>query len=363
MFSGGSKTLTCVSSVMVENPLGLILQAELERHIDEHRILGAVAVVSVPGKGRFQLAAGFEDQLKIRRIKPAARFLIYSITKIFIGTAVVRLAQQKCLALDDQLSSWFPEIDVASGITIRQLLTHTSGFPDYGALSNYQRAVDEGPQAPWSFHEFLQQTCPNGLAFEPGQGWAYSNIGYMFLAKIIERVTRSSLSHALQTAILTPLQLSATSLVATPDDLKALTPGYSNTKGGDRMRDVREWYHPGWVAHGVLASTADEVNQFLEALFAGRLLDAEYLTEMLNTVPVPGHPPTVQSGYGLGIASETHVAFGTHYGHEGSGPGFRLIASHAPKVVGTTITVFCNNDQCSSRTISDSLMHTVCQSV
>lgn len=348
---------------MAESPLALTLQAQLERQVDDQHLPGAVAVVTVPGKGRIALTAGFEDLPKTRRMKTNARFLIYSITKIFIGVVVLRLGQKKYLTLDDQLSSWCPEIDIASTITVRQLLNHTSGLPDYGSLVTYQQAVEAELREPWSFDEFLKQTCERGLAFEPGTGGRYSNIGYMLLTRIIERATRKSLGHVLKAEVLTPLQLSATLLVSTPDDLKALVPGYNKAKGKDEMRDVREWYHPGWVAHGVIASTADEVNRFLEALFEGQLLDPQHLSEMLHMVPIPDSPPTVHAGYGLGIACETNAVFGTHYGHEGSGPGYRVIASHAPKLGGTTITVFCNRDECNPRTIADALLLTVFQSL
>ncbi|MCI0562497.1 MAG: beta-lactamase family protein, partial [Nitrososphaera sp.] len=150
-----------------DHPLSL-LQNQLEREIEDQAILGAVAAVSAPHIGQFTLAAGFEDAAKTRSINTDARFLVYSITKTFIGVVTLRLVQQKVLALDDRLSSWFSEINFASAITVRQLLNHTAGLPDYGSLPSYQKAVKRISSVPWSFSEFLKHTCGHGLAFLPG---------------------------------------------------------------------------------------------------------------------------------------------------------------------------------------------------
>ena len=348
---------------MGDDSLGVSLQAELERNIEDQHIPGAAAVVSIAGKGRFPLGAGFEDLPKTRRIRSNARFLIYSITKTFIGVTILRLVQQNLLTLDDRLSAWCPEINIGSAITIRHLLNHSSGLPDYGCLTTYQNAVLQESIEPWSFDEFMTQTCKRGLAFEPGTSGGYSNIGYMLLTRIIERAACKTFRLALDAEILIPLQLSSTSLISSPEDFQTVTPGYSDTNGKGQLRDVREWYHPGWVAHGVIASTTDDVNRFLEALFDGLLLDSQPLSDMLSMVPIHGRPPISRAAYGLGIASETDALLGTHYGHEGSGPGYRVIASHLPELQSTTIAVFCNKDDCNPRTISDALARTVAQSL
>jgi D-alanyl-D-alanine carboxypeptidase len=343
--------------------LGLSLQAQFERHIDEQHIGGAAAAVTVPGRATYRLSAGFQDLAATRRTSPDGCFLIYSITKIYLAVTVLRLAQQRKLALDDPLSTWCTDIDVPATITVRQLLNHTSGLPDYGSPASYQQAVEGEPQEPWSFDEFLRQTWKGNLAFDPGTGWLYSNIGYMLLGRIIERAGCNSLAHVLTTEILVPLQLDATLLVSERGQLQTLVPGYSKTHGKNDIRDIREWYHPGWVSHGVLASTASDVNRFLDALFTGRLLDHYHLSEMLRTTPLPGLPPALQAEYGLGIACETDTEFGRHYGHDGSGPGYRVVTSHAPQLHNTTITVLCNTDVCNPRGISDSLMRMVLQTL
>src|SRR5438874_1429727 len=81
-------------------------------------------------------------------------FLAYSITKTFTATLVLLLREEGRLSLDDGLSRWFPRIPQADRITLRQLLNHTAGVPDYGALRSYHEAVRSSPSTPWSFERF-----------------------------------------------------------------------------------------------------------------------------------------------------------------------------------------------------------------
>src|SRR5206468_2267838 len=108
----------------------------------------------------------------------------YSITKTFTATLVLLLREEGRLSLDDPLSRWFPRIPQADRITLRQLLNHTAGVPDYGALRSYHEAVRSSPSTPWSFERFAAETFDRGLQFEPGSSWAYSNPGYMLLKRI-----------------------------------------------------------------------------------------------------------------------------------------------------------------------------------
>src|SRR5262249_26493047 len=158
--------------------------------------------------------------------------------------------------------------------------------------------------------------------------------------RIIEVATSRSLAEAIYFEITDPLQLTDTAVVQTSEDFQALTPGYSrylNPSGA--ATDVRKWYHPGWVAHGFLTSSAADVSRFLHNLFDGDLLDAGYLTHMLQLVPVPGHSLTEQAGYGLGIAGKTDPTFGSHFGHEGSGPGYQVTVSHVPVLCDRSTTI------------------------
>ena len=344
---------------MWDQSLTFLLQQTLEDHIHRQHVLGAVVAVTGQDGGPVVFAAGFEDLHRTHPMRAENRFPIWSISKTFLAVVVLRLAQRKVLTLEDRLDLWLPEIGIARSATIRQLLNHTSGLPDYGALPLYGQAIRDR-RDPWSFGQFIEQTCTSDAVADPGQGWRYSNIGYMVLRRIIEIATGQCLAAIIQSEITGPMQLTKSVVVQRSEDFKSLTPGYSRfLDPTGPATDVREWYDPGWVAQGFLASSAAEVTRFLHRLFAGELLDAGHLAQMLQLVPVPGRAPTETVGYGLGIAGETDPMFGPYFGHEGSGPGYQVIVSHVPALCdrSATIAVFCNGDESQSRKISDALLH------
>jgi D-alanyl-D-alanine carboxypeptidase len=344
---------------MSDHVLTSLLQAALEDHMYRQHVPGAVVALVRPHSGPVVLAAGFEDLHRTQPMRTESRFPIWSISKTFLAVVVLRLAQRKMLTLEDRLDRWLPEIELAGSATIRQLLNHTSGLPDYGALPRYAQAIRERHD-PWSFGQFIEHTCTKDVVSDPGEGWRYSNIGYMVLCRIIEVATGQSLAAVIQSEITGPLQLTKSAVVQRSEDFKSLTPGYSRfLDPTGAATDAREWYHPGWVAHGFLASSAAEVAHFLHSLFAGELLDACHLTQMLQLVPVPDRSFTEPVGYGLGIAGETDPTFGPYFGHEGSGPGYQGIVTHVPVLCdrSTTIAVLCNGDESHPRKISDALLH------
>jgi hypothetical protein len=132
------------------------------------------------------------------------------------------------------------------------------------------------------------ETIDRGLLFEPGQGWAYSNPGYMFLKRVAEESAGVPYRALVAERIARPLGLRRTFVAESIDDLAALAPGRSCALSADgASRDVREYYHPGWVSHGVVASTASDLVRFLDGLFRGELLSRRSLAQMTELVDVP----------------------------------------------------------------------------
>lgn len=259
-------------------------------------------------------------------------FLAYSITKTFHATCVLLLADAARLSLDDRLARWFPAIDRAQRISLRQLLNHRSGIPDYGALPQYHEAVRASPREPWGFERYASETFDRGLAFEPGTSFRYSNPGYMLLRNIVENVSGCSYRELLKERIFRPLELTRSFVPETLDDLRDLAPAPSTSLATDgSVRDTRLHYHPGWVAHGVVASTPSEIARFFAALFAGRVLSPASLAAMTELVPVPAHlaPGTRgQPSYGLGLMGDPTTPHGPSWGHAGGGPGYQAAVQH-----------------------------------
>jgi D-alanyl-D-alanine carboxypeptidase len=287
--------------------------------------------------GGLALVAG-DGAICARAWRPAAQdepaFLAYSVTKAVIAALALGLQEEGSLSLDDPVGRYVAAFAERSDVTLRRLLQHTAGVPDYGGLPEYHAAVRAAPGEPWDDEAFAARTWRRGLLFEPGAGFAYSNPGYLLVRRALERVAGASLAELVAERIARPLGLSRTRVVETTADLRALAPGPSRAlTARGAVRDVRDAYHPGWVSHGVVASTASELAQLLHALLAGRLTGAASLRELTALVPVPpdaARAPWREPSYGLGLMADPASPIGLLLGHNGEGPGHGASAFCAP---------------------------------
>jgi D-alanyl-D-alanine carboxypeptidase len=266
-------------------------------------------------------------------LSPDSIFPVYSITKTLTAICVLRLVEAGSLHLDVPIHDWLPDVELPAAVTLTHLLRHTSGLRDYGPLPEYHQAVRLHPDRPWTRKEFLGAVLPKGLLFAPGGGWAYSNIGYMLIVDILERVAGRTFAQVLAQFVTQPLLLQRTSVLETIEDLLACVPGFGSevTEDGSLV-DVRGRYHPGWCGPRVVSSTPADITQVFDALFSGQLLAAETLRRMLTLVPLPGlrEPPMVIDG-GMGLFSNAASRYGRNYGHGGGGPGYDLTADIYPE--------------------------------
>jgi D-alanyl-D-alanine carboxypeptidase len=310
---------------------------------------GISAAVLLDGEPLFISAAGFRDIEKTIPLEPIDKFYIYSTTKSLIATVILRMTEAGHVQLDAPVQVYLPQLGLEKQVTLRQLLNHTGGVPDYGSLPAYFEALKADPKHPWDSNRFRAETLSNGLIFEPGQGWAYSNIGYLLLRQVIERVLDTTLRTAFNEHIFVPLGLSESFVAKNLTDAHALTPGYSTIFSSDNnMEDVRAVYHPGWVSHGVVIAAASDLASINDAIFSSRLLGPESRAAMLEAIPVQvKHPLFQQPGYGLGVMIDMASQFGILAGHGGGGPGYSAGVVHLPDVHGRRITAaaLANCDQ------------------
>ncbi len=326
------------------------------RTLTEETARPRLAAAGVPGAaialcldGRFiTLGVGSADLGGTAPIPADAAFYLYSITKLFVAAAALRLADEGRLDLDAPLGDVLPVVGYAADVPIRRLLDHTGGLPDYGGMPEYHAAVRTDPGSPWSAEAFLGRTLPRGPLFAPGDGWAYSNIGFLLARLAVERAAGEPLRGVLDRFFFAPLGLRATRVVDTLADAHGLTPGYSeDLDGPGTVADVTARYHPGWVSHGVVRSNAAETARLLDALAGGDLLSPASRAAMAKAVVVPGdHPPFIRAGYGLGAMIDLASPFGRVLGHAGGGPGYATAAFNVLDVAGRrlTVAVLANRD-------------------
>lgn len=232
----------------------------------------------------------------------AALFPWWSITKAVLAAAALRLVDEGRLTLDAPFKD--------RRYTLRHLLQHTAGVNTYGGPS-YHGAVAAGDPV-WPVDDLLARLNADTLLFEPGDGWSYSNVGYLFVRQLIEETTGTHIDAALRKLVLAPIGLQHTRITTAPDDLDLTQ--WGNAKG----------YDPGWVYHGLLIGPPSDAVFFLRQLFAGGFLSAEAAQAMRQVrvlgAEVPGRP-WQKTGYGLGLMIGEMAVGGRVYGHSGGGPG------------------------------------------
>jgi len=241
----------------------------------------------------------------------------WSFTKLVIATAALKLVELKSLDLDRSLRG--------RAFTLRQLLQHEAGLPDYGWLESYHSAVAQGDE-PWSADEIISRTFEAHPAWQPATRWAYSNIGYYYVGELIAETAGQSLGEALETLALSPAGVSRPRLAASKADLDKVN-----------MGDCRE-YDPRWVLHGLLVGPIEEAARFLQNLLLGTVLSQLILAEMLKARLLPQfrnglweHP-----AYGLGLMGAWDGPK-SPCGHSGEGPGSGIAVYG--KVTGSAVSV------------------------
>ncbi|MGL4609689.1 MAG: serine hydrolase domain-containing protein [Trueperaceae bacterium] len=324
---------------------------ELKRHfiqyVEKESVPGMSIAIRSNGQGVFEMSWGVKDRKTKIPLENNARFYIYSVTKVLIAVLALRLVEEGLLKLTTPLQEIIENLPLQTPVTLKQLLNHTAGIPDYSHNSDaYLNAVKASSQTAWTGEEFLQHTLPQGLDFTPGGGWAYSNIGYLLARMMIEKTSGQSLRDLLTNYIIKPLNLKNTFVAETLEDARSLTPGYSRLLSvTGELEDITQLYHPGWVSHGVVVSTATELAYLFEQLFLGELLRAPSLEAIKEAVSVPGnHPLFGKTAYGLGLMIDLQPTLSPVFGHGGEGPGYSTAAFHFSDLAGeaVTITVLAN---------------------
>ena len=314
-------------------PPGAPSDAQLQRLVDDWRERAGVPAVTVavtgPDRRRFVAASGSAERGGGVPATVDSRFRVASITKPFVATVVLQLVEEGRLRLDDPLTKYLPGVAHGSGVTIRQLLNHTSGVPDVGRAAGFKRVLVDR-QHRWSTDEALALVGGARRDFAPGTDYSYSNTGYLLLGEVIERVTGSTWAVQVRRRILDPLHLRHT-YVSGAETGEAVLPGYfdADQDGHEEKVDPgRPWPALETLegAAGAVVSTAGDLASFGEALFGGRLLRPDTLRQMVTEGPYRMRT----AGYGLGVEVLRPDYRLTLWGHGGSTVGFRSVLLYVP---------------------------------
>ena len=264
---------------------------------------------------------------------------IGSNTKTFVAVVVMQMVQEGKVGLDEPIETYLPGLIKGEGIdaskiTVRQLLQHTSGLPEYTdtvpGRSDIFQIKDHYAQP----RDLLDTALSKPAAFEPGTQWAYTNTNYVVLGMLIERVSQRPVGEQIDQRIIKKLGLSHTYFPAPGDrSIKGTHPQGYHLSAEGKLEDITEmdpaW---GWAA-GAMVSTPSELNTFFQAVFDGRLLTQASIDEMKKGVDT-GSGGMV---YGLGLFGTPLSCGGTSWGHGGGIFGYETHNAVGPD--GTAVTV------------------------
>lgn len=258
---------------------------------------GADVLVAKDGKILFEKSYGLADVERGIPITAETVFNLASITKPFTAAAILKLQEERRLSLDDTLSKYIPDYPRGNEITIRHLLTHTSGIPDkLGGTATLATATYPANR---DYLIALFKYLP--LDFDPGAQYAYSNSGYYLLGYIIEKVSGQSYADYLRDAFFKPLGMNHTGIYQPGESGKAMPYLYRDNKleGLQKTQAV----HPTRIGgNGALDSTAEDLYRWAEGYFNARILSERTIQAAL-TPSVHGGIATSRvrtGGYGYG---------------------------------------------------------------
>lgn len=231
-----------------------------------HHLDGIIVYVDKKGREPQFYSAGWENRENKIPVNPQALFKIASVSKLYIAVAAAKLINNKILSLDKTLADYLPElngrIENANQITLRMMLQHRSGIPDF---------IDD-PKLPWSNlptnpNEFLKLVLDKPADFKPDIRYRYSNTNYLLIGNILDKVLGYSHQQYIKKKILDTLGLTHTYGMLNKVNLNNIASGYYTKYDGDLKS--QNYVVPG----GSMVATAQDVGIFLRALNDGSLLN------------------------------------------------------------------------------------------
>ncbi|MBN1225032.1 MAG: beta-lactamase family protein [Candidatus Aminicenantes bacterium] len=324
--------------------LSTSFQVELDRICTESGFPGITAAFILSDGQSAGFASGFADKEEQILMTPESRMLSGSIGKTFVAAVALSLAQEGAFSLDDKIikwfgdEDWFPRLPNGPEITLRMFLTHSSGLSDHVHSEKYGQAIlrmigSADPDFCFEPREIVAFVLDQKPLFAPGQGYSYTDTGYILIGMIIEKTTGSTYYEELHKRILGPMQLKRTS-PSDRRDLSGLAAGYihpddnpfglpekTTIDGGMLFNPANEW------TGGGLITNPQDLVRWAKLLYEGKALDKPYLEELLNSGFKDGKN---QSHYGLGVGVKGSE-LGMTYGHGGWFPGYSSMVSYYPE--------------------------------
>lgn len=301
--------------------------------------IGVVAAVTEDGE-TVTIAGGVADRTTGTPIpaEPAQHVRVGSITKTFASAVLLQLAAEGKVDLDAPVSSYLPDLLRGNGIdgsviTVRQLLRHQSGLPNFTGADDYTEFKHASMERSVAPREVVEFALREPAEFAPGAEFRYSNTNYIVIGMLVEQITGARFADELDRRVLAPLNLTGTYLPGAGDrEIRDPHPAGYEVVDGVAIDVTRLDPSVPWTA-GALVSTGPDLNRFYLALLDGEVVAPAELQQMREDLP------GVTKGYGLGLI-RTELPCGIDYfGHGGSIDGFQTISGATEDGRAVTITL------------------------
>ncbi len=316
--------LFCAAPCAAQDTITAKVDDFIKSEIQKQRIPGVSLAVVKDGQIVLAKGYGFANVEHRVAVKPETIFQSGSVGKQFTATAVMMLVEDGKINLDEKIGKYLGSApDVWKNITVRNLLTHTAGMTDYPKDFDFRRDYTED--------ELLKRAGAIPLAFQPGEKWQYSNLGYVTLGILIHKVTGKFYGDFLQERIFKPLGMTTARIITESDIVPNRAAGY-RIAGGELKN--QEWVSPSLntTADGSLYLTALDMAKWDAALYGEKLLKKTSLEQMWVPVKLNnGKTSPYGFGWSLGEIDKHRIIE-----HGGAWQGF---TSHIARYVDDKLTV------------------------
>lgn len=312
--------------------------------LSQEKDFNGVVLYAENGKTKFLKPFGFRNYNAGQPLKTTDIFELASLSKQFTSMIIMMLQEEGKLQYNDPVEKYL--VIPYQGITIRHLLTHTSGLPDYQAImdTHWDKQKVAGNK---DILEYLNQYAPPKV-FEPGTKYEYSNTGYVLLASIAEKASGKDFIDLCRSRIFLPLNMHSTDIRTLEKKASTVNFALGHIYVKESERFVRADSFPSsdytiWLGNrkgpGRISSTAEDLLKWDQALYSAKLIKAETLDQAFK-------PGTLNDGssikYGFGWMIGTNVRGEKIIWHSGDNPGYKTRIMRYPATKQTLI-VLCNN--------------------
>ncbi|CAA9444400.1 MAG: Beta-lactamase class C-like and penicillin binding proteins (PBPs) superfamily [uncultured Rubrobacteraceae bacterium] len=324
--------------------------AALDRELEELVAMrggpkGVIAIVQ-RGQHREVHAFGVRNLKGGLPLRANDRMRIASAAKAFSGAVALSLVSKGQLSLNDTIGERLPGLpDRWSKVTLRQLLNHTSGIPDFSLDEGYRKALFASLKKAPPPEKLLTYVYDEDLLFEPGSKYHYSNSDNIAVGLMVESATGRTYERQLREHVYGPLGLKKTTLPAGPNLRAPYIHGYDNDPSEQPPEDYSEIVAAGWSwASGGIVSTPSDLNDFIRGYVGGKLFDKQTRAKQRRVLEGGSSEPPGPGKNSAGLAVFRYgTKCGTVWGHTGNTPGYTQFMAASPD--GSRSVVVSVNEQ------------------